>query len=235
MINALSLQCIFVVLAVAVAFGFRQELLPFKVFAAVWALSALSIIVVMIGAILHIIKTGLGSASWQTMVAFVIGCLLLFALGQLILKARSVPSIHDISTDLNDPPQFEHAQKLRKPSDNPLRLTPAVAALQQQHYGDLDSLILAQSPEKLLPTLIDIARDLEWQVHAVDERHHRFEATSTTPLLGFTDDIVVRVAITDKGSRLDMRSVSRVGLSDLGTNAQRIRQYFKAVSHALAN
>ena len=235
MMNALSLQLFSVLLLLITAVGFRQELLPFKAFAAVMAIATLLIIVVMFIAIIHMIKTGFGSTSLQTMLACGIGFLLLFGVGQLMLKARSVPRIHDISTDPHDPPRFERAKELRKPSDNPLNYTSEIAELQQSSYGDLRSLILPQAPEKLLPALIAVADDFGWRVHTVDEQNYRFEAASKTPLLGFTDDIVVRVAVVGKGSRVDMRSASRVGLSDLGKNAQRIREYFKAVSQTVAN
>jgi uncharacterized protein (DUF1499 family) len=66
---------------------------------------------------------------------------------------------------------------------------------------------------------------MRWEVVAADAAAGRIEATATTPWFGFRDDIVVRIVPADGGSRVDVRSVSRVGKGDLGVNARRIREF----------
>ena len=81
------------------------------------------------------------------------------------------------------------------------------------------------APAETMQKAIDAARSLGWHVAASDAASGRLEATATTTFFGFKDDIVVRIRHEGTGSRVDVRSVSRVGLSDLGANADRIRKY----------
>jgi uncharacterized protein (DUF1499 family) len=71
-----------------------------------------------------------------------------------------------------------------------------------------------------------------WEIAAADAPSGRIEATAKTPWFGFRDDVVIRVASVGAGSRIDVRSVSRVGRGDLGTNAKRIRAYLEKLAHA---
>ena len=68
-----------------------------------------------------------------------------------------------------------------------------------------------------------------WEIVASDPKSLRIEATDTTPWFGFKDDVVVRLANSPSGSKIDVRSVSRVGKSDVGTNARRIKAYLDRV------
>jgi uncharacterized protein (DUF1499 family) len=82
---------------------------------------------------------------------------------------------------------------------------------------------------------VSAARSLGWQVIDANEKEGRIEATDTTFWFGFKDDIVVRITPTAGGSRIDVRSVSRVGRSDLGTNAKRVRGYLKKIQQLEKN
>jgi uncharacterized protein (DUF1499 family) len=73
-------------------------------------------------------------------------------------------------------------------------------------------------------------RAMNWEVVAADPSGGRIEATDRTPLFGFRDDVVVRVRPDGKGSRIDVRSLSRVGVGDLGTNAKRVRAYLRRLA-----
>jgi uncharacterized protein (DUF1499 family) len=147
----------------------------------------------------------------------------------LILRhqARGVPPIHDITTDTADPPAFVALQGERGKSPNGAAYGgPEVAAQQQKAYADIKPLVVKTPAAEELQKAIDAARSLGWQVVASDAASGRIEATDSTAWFGFKDDIIVRVrAQPDGGSRVDVRSVSRVGRSDLGANAARVRKY----------
>ena len=145
--------------------------------------------------------------------------------------ARSVPPIHDISTDTDNPPAFVAVTAaLRGPDTNPLEYGGAeLARAQHEAYPDLAPLALPVPPAQAFARALAAAKQMGWAIVAQDETAGRIEATATTFWFGFKDDIVVRIAAADGGSRVDVRSVSRVGKSDLGTNARRIRQYLAAL------
>jgi hypothetical protein len=101
----------------------------------------------------------------------------------------------------------------------------ATAALQRSGYPDLHAAVLPLPPAAAFDAALAAAREMGWDIVASDAAAGRFEATDTTPWFGFKDDIVVRVTPEGRGCRVDVRSVSRVGRGDLGTNARRIRRY----------
>jgi uncharacterized protein (DUF1499 family) len=140
--------------------------------------------------------------------------------------ARSVPPIHDITTDTEDPPAFDAILTLRADAPNPAGYGgPEVAAQQRQAYPDIAPADYPISPEAAFEGALAAAREEEWDIIAAEEAAGRIEASDRTFWFGFVDDIVVRVRPTDVGSRVDVRSVSRVGVSDVGANAARIRAY----------
>ncbi len=142
------------------------------------------------------------------------------------LTAQRVPPIHDITTDTENPPVFVAVLPLRKDAPNPADYGgPGIAAQQRAAYADLKPLLLNVSPEQAFGKALDAARNMGWEIVDVNPSEGRIEATDTTFWFGFKDDVVVRVAATDQGSRIDVRSVSRVGKSDVGANARRIRAY----------
>lgn len=148
-------------------------------------------------------------------------------------RARMVPAIHDITTDTDDPPAFVAVLPLRARAANPATYGgPEVAAAQRRAYPDIRPLVLATPPEAAFRRALQAARDMGWTIVATDSAAGRIEATATTPWFGFRDDVVVRIRPEGTGSRVDVRSVSRVGKSDIGTNARRIRAYLTRVSAA---
>jgi uncharacterized protein (DUF1499 family) len=100
-----------------------------------------------------------------------------------------------------------------------------VAAQQQKAYPDIKPLILGAPPQKAMQDAIDAARASGWEVVSSDTASGRLEATATTRWFGFQDDVVVRVRPEGSGSRVDVRSVSRVGVGDVGANAKRVREF----------
>lgn len=145
--------------------------------------------------------------------------------------AKQMPKIHDISTDTLNPPQFVSITPLRKDAENPADYGgPEVAAKQAMAYPDIQPLILPLKPDAAFNRALDVARQMGWNLVSSDEREGRIEAVATTFWFGFKDDVVVRVSPAQEGSRIDVRSVSRVGLSDIGTNAKRIRTFLRKLS-----
>jgi len=144
----------------------------------------------------------------------------------LLSTAKSVPRIHDISTDLTEPPAFVALLEARKTAPNGVAHKGATLAEEQRKgYPELKTLVLPTPPAATVQKAIDAARSMGWDVAAVDSAGGRIEATDTTLWFGFKDDVVVRIRPEGAGSRVDVRSMSRVGLSDLGANAARIRKF----------
>ena len=140
--------------------------------------------------------------------------------------ARSVPAIHDISTDLENPPAFVAIMPMRAGAPNSaVHAGAELAELQRHGYPDLGPRIFARPPGEVFALALAAAKEMNWEIVAAVPEEGRIEAMATTFWFGFTDDVVVRVAAHEKGSRLDVRSVSRVGRSDIGVNARRIREF----------
>ena len=159
----------------------------------------------------------------------------LFALPPLILVAVFMQSrddaqagIHNISTDIDNPPQFIAAVEQRGANSNPLEYTAEVAAIQQQAFPDVSTISTNQAPLQAFENSLAIAESLGWEVYAQNADQGLIEAVETTFWFGFKDDIVIRIAANNTGSTVDLRSVSRVGVSDLGANANRIIKFSEA-------
>jgi len=144
---------------------------------------------------------------------------------ELQRRARAVPPIHDISTDLENPPTFEAILPLRADTPNDLERTSEVTELQRHGYPDLAPVTLPIPLDQAFDRALAVAQEAGWQIVTADKSSGRIEATDTTRWFGFKDDVVVRLTPWGAGTRVDMRSVSRIGRSDIGTNARRIRQY----------
>jgi uncharacterized protein (DUF1499 family) len=148
--------------------------------------------------------------------------------------AGRVPPIHDITTDLDDPPRFVAVLPRRQGAPNTAEHGgPALAAQQRAGYPDLGPARLAAPPERVFARAVDVARGLGWEIVATAPAEGRLEATDRTRWFGFRDDVVVRIRPDGPGSRVDVRSVSRVGRSDLGTNARRIRAFLESLRAGL--
>jgi uncharacterized protein (DUF1499 family) len=147
-------------------------------------------------------------------------------------SARSVPPINDITTDVENPPAFVALVPARAGLSVPTVYPGSATAEQQKRgYPDLRPLELPVPPANAFTRALEAAKSMGWEI-AADTATGRIEATARTPWFGFRDDVVVRIAPTAAGSRIDVRSVSRVGRGDFGTNAKRIRAYLDKLAHA---
>lgn len=141
-------------------------------------------------------------------------------------KASGVPSIHDITTDVEDPPQFQAIAPLRADAPNPVEyLGGEVTEKQLESYPDIKPIEAQVDTATAFAAAEQLARDLGWEIVSSEPEAGRIEATDTTQFFAFKDDISIRIRPTASGSVVDLRSKSRVGLGDLGANADRIRAF----------
>lgn len=148
--------------------------------------------------------------------------------------ARSVPAIHDISTDLGNPPEFVAIAPLRADAPNPVAYAGNETAKQQrQAYADITTWTSAAGVEQVYEQSLQVVADMGWQLVASDLAEGRIEATDTTTWFGFKDDVVIRLVATEQGTAVDVRSKSRVGRSDVGVNAKRIRTFLAELQRRL--
>jgi uncharacterized protein (DUF1499 family) len=137
--------------------------------------------------------------------------------------ARTYPPINDISTDTADPPVF---WDMPNPTEYPGAET---AALQRAAYPDLAPLSLDIPPERAYALALALTREKGWEIVADAPKDGRIEAVDRSFLYGFKDEIIIRIAPSDGGARVDVRSRSRIGRIDRGVNAKRIRAFLAAL------
>jgi uncharacterized protein (DUF1499 family) len=145
---------------------------------------------------------------------------------QLQRTADMLPRIHDITTDTENPPQFVALLFIRAQTLNgPEYGGEKVARAQKAAYPDIQPVLLPDPPARAFDRALAAARGMNWEIVAAEAGDGRIEATATTRWFRFKDDVIVRIAAEGTGSRIDIRSKSRIGRSDLGANAKRIRAY----------
>jgi uncharacterized protein (DUF1499 family) len=180
------------------------------------------------GAFIVIWRQGLKGFGYA-LLAFFIGILLITYPAYLGAKGYRLPPINDITTDTNDPPRFEAIARLRPREANPVAYPGAAAAeMQRAAYPASAPLQTAATPAELYEAALTVVTTRKWRI--VDARapqpgrrtEGRIEAVARTRVMGFRDDLVIRVRPISGGSRLDIRSASRYGQRDFGVNAQRI-------------
>jgi uncharacterized protein (DUF1499 family) len=153
------------------------------------------------------------------------GTLLLLS---LLAGRGDYPPIHDITTDTQDPPLFVTAEKQRGEGANTLEIDPDAIESQRQAYPDLQTLLTEVAIDDAFDRALAVAADLGWEVYHQDRNAGIIEAVDTTAIMAFRDDVVIRLRTNADGTLVDLRSVSRVGIGDIGANAKRIRAFQQA-------
>jgi uncharacterized protein (DUF1499 family) len=180
---------------------------------------------------------GLGRA----VLGLFVGLALLAYPSFIVARSRNLPPIADISTDLSDPPQFEAIARVRPRAANPTAYPgAATAALQRAAYPDIQPLQYAASPADVYrAALAAMSKNKSFLI--LDERSPqprrpdgRIEAVARTAVMGFRDDVVVRVRGGSNGTIVDIRSASRYGKRDFGSNARRVRALGAAIEEEVA-
>ena len=189
-------------------------------------------ILLALGSFVTIWRLGLGGLGYAVTAIFVGAALLAYPL-YLSTKAYTLPPIYDITTDVLDPPAFDAVRRLRSRTTNPAQYAGLYAAEQQRAaYPEVAPLELSVPAKNAYDQALALVNKRRWLVLDArspqpNRRDGRIEAVARTPIMGFRDDIVIRVRSVDESSRVDMRSSSRYGFHDLGSNASRIRAFFE--------
>lgn len=231
-----------VVLLVSAPFGFKAGIFELRPSFISLILALFTGFLVLLGSIVMgaiAIQAGLAKNRNLIIVALVLGAVPVAFIGPQIIKARSVPAIHDISTDTTNPPQFDdvvvklreagHAVNSLKYGDGATSVK-AYAELQQKSYPNVKSLHTDLTVADAVVHARDVLSAQGLEIVNADPQKGIVEAVATSRWFGFKDDVVVRVTPDDSGtgSIVDVRSVSRVGVSDLGVNARRIVSFLNA-------
>jgi len=199
-----------------------------------WIAAACLLLAVILGSLAGIWKTGNGVklAGFALIGAISAGIAWYVPNSFRPPAGQSYPAIHDISTDTDNPPRFVRVLSLRAGAVNSAEygrskdMTPEkLARLQHRAYPDITPLHLDASPEAVFKQALAAVKSMGWKLVDADNQAGRIEATATTFWFRFKDDIVIRIRPDGTGTRLDARSVSRVGKGDVGTNARRLRKF----------
>jgi uncharacterized protein (DUF1499 family) len=221
----------------------RSGLLEIKpalaTFGAALAFAALALVLAFL-AFVVIWKDGKGGMGYA-LSAIAISMALLAYPSYFAYKAYKLPWIYDITTDPIDPPRYEALARIRPRDANPIIYAGlATAAQQQAAYPEIEPLEEEAAPQVAYTVVLGVITKRRWRI--VDQRppqpprrEGRIEAVARTPIMGFRDDVVVRIRPNEDGVRIDVRSSSRYGPLDFGTNAARIRQLVGDIDAAIGS
>ncbi|MDC8444692.1 MAG: DUF1499 domain-containing protein [Nitrosomonas sp.] len=215
-------------LAVSAVAAYRLEWIGFQIAVPGLAIAALSgLLAALSGVIALFGAMRQRKSAMPALTGMLLGLVVALPVLLSVLAGSGVPRIHDISTDLDHPPDFNVIRSLRAATDNPLdRKSPDnLDQLQREGYPELKSLMLNRSPEVVFEQALKLVESRGWHVVGVSTANGIIEATAITPIMAFKDDVIIRIQGTEQVTRVDMRSVSRVGISDLGVNAKRIGRF----------
>jgi uncharacterized protein (DUF1499 family) len=222
-----------VLISVLVVRGDLLEIRPaLAMFGAALALAVLAMLLALCAAVV-IWRQGL-SGIGRAVLGFFLGAILLAYPGYLALRAYKLPAIHDISTDTAKPPRFDVIARLRPRGSN--EYPPGNAAIQHNAYPDIAPLQVLQPPGPAYEAALAVIRKHKWAV--VDarapqgRREGSIEAVAKTLIMGFREDVAIRVAPFGTGAQIDIRSASRLPWHDFGGNASRVRQLLDEIDDA---
>ena len=232
---AAALIVVTALLMAAAPLGYRWRL--WSAVAALTRVVALGVVAAALAVVLALVS--LAAGGWQVGSGTTLMLLAIIVIGAaavlLPLRTKKIAEgkpFNDITTDTERAPALEALLPLRRaevPGASGAHGGATLAAMQKAVYPDLAPLRLALAPGDAFKRALEAAKAMRWTVIAEDAARGRIEAYDKTLWFGFVDDIVIRVTQEGGGTRIDMRSASRVGISDLGKNAERIRAYFAAL------
>jgi Protein of unknown function (DUF1499) len=218
---------------------------------------ALAVVAILLalGAGIMIWKDGLGGFR-QAASAVLIGLALIGYPAYLGVRAYQLPAIYDVTTDPIDPPQFDAIARLRPRDANPVTYQGLYAAeLQHVAYSDIEAEQTTATPQEAFDAAMKVISKRRWRVvnarppaqglpptrvsnprvpQDFSGRDGIIEAVARSLILGFREDVVVRIRATNDGTRIDARSASRYGRNDLGSNATRMRNLMSDIDDVLS-
>jgi hypothetical protein len=239
--NLAVFSAVAVLVSVAIVrFGFLEIKPALATFFGALACAGLSILVGL-AAFVAIWQNGSRGMS-RVLLAFLIDALVLAYPAYLATQYRKLPAIHDITTNPIDPPRFDALARLRTGEGaNPAVYAGLYSAEQQRTaYPDIDTVELEIPAQRAYEVTLQVVNKRKWLI--IDERPPqlprrvgRIEAVARTPIMGFREDVSIRIAPDRDGSRVDIRSASRYFESDLGSNAARISKLIDDINAAAEN
>ena len=163
----------------------------------------------------------------KALISLIIGLAILSpSIYSMIGPKISYPGIHDITTDTVNPPLFITLTDDREGARNTLVYGgPEIAVQQIEAFPDIKPIMSGLSPDDAYAKALAVGEAMGWEIIGADPAVRRFEGTARTPYFKFVDDTVVVVSEAASGSRIDVRSVSRIGRGDIGVNALRVREF----------
>jgi uncharacterized protein (DUF1499 family) len=216
---------------IAMVCVYRFKLIPFKLFAIVTAIAFVACAFIgIVEVVVYLLPKNQVYPVEQMLLSALLSFLLLIFVINIVLKIKAVPRIHDITTDTQSPPTAKVSLAQRQSGDNSFEHDRNVVEQQIKAYPDIQPFHCENSLDDTFECCLESAKEMGWNILASESEERIIEATEESALFGFVDDIIIRVTSGQQGSRIDVRSASRVGVSDLGVNAQRIRQYFQILS-----
>lgn len=173
--------------------------------------------------------------SWPaTGVAVLCAAVAIFMPLSMMNKAKSVPPIHDITTNFVNPPKFVAMLPLRADAPNPAEYQGEdIASQQREAYPELETQKYTQTTEQVFDAALAVVKRMGLDVVSSDKTLGLIEAYDTTTFFGFVDDVVIRIQSDGQMTMLDARSKSRVGISDIGKNAERLNALIAGVAKNL--
>jgi uncharacterized protein (DUF1499 family) len=212
------------------ALGYRVGALPlqaafFVFLGGGFVLSAIALVGGIV-ALIVAMRSGRSADRSPLYIGMALGAVIVVLMLAQVGRARSVPPIHDISTDVADPPQFEKVVALRGSTSNPLEYDAAkLGPATQGAFPRVKSINTTRSATESFDRALAVLGGMHLEIVNADRDARRIEAVATSFWFGFKDDVVVRIRDAGAGAVVDLRSVSRVGVSDLGVNAKRIEEF----------
>jgi uncharacterized protein (DUF1499 family) len=228
------------IIAIVIVRSGILELRPAMItFASALGLAALAVLLAL-GSLIVIWREGLAGIS-SALIAILIGLGLLAYPAYLGAKAHKLPWIYDITTDPIDPPRFEVLSRIRPRGANPIIYAGLSAAEQQREaYPDIEPLESEATQQAAFDAALAVVTKRKWRIvdlrpPTATRKEGRIEAVARSPIMGFRDDVVVRVRTNSEGSRIDVRSSSRYGSFDFGDNASRIRKLVEDIDFSIGS
>ena len=225
---------------IIVRFGFLEMKPALATFFGALACAGLSILVGL-AAFVAIWQNGSRGMS-RILLALLIDAVVLAYPGYLGYRASKLPAIHDITTDPDNPPRFDVLARLRSGDGANTAVYAGLysAEQQRQYYPDIETVELDVPVQRAYEVTLALVTKRKWLV--IDERAPqlprrigRIEAVARTPIMGFRDDVSIRMTPDGDGSRVDIRSSSRYFEGDLGSNASRITKLIDDINNAVDN
>lgn len=202
------------------------------------AFASIGLIILNLIALILVYKSGYRKGYSRILVGLVLVCIVFGIARYWQVQAQSYPPIHDITTNLDDPPEFNMLVDIREAANAPNPPEYAgeeTSRTQREAYPDLGSLYFSASFSNVFNSVVELVESRGWELVNADRENGIIEATETLPWFGFSDDVVIRIVTIDNEIRVDMRSKSRIGRGDLGVNANRIRDFLSDLESEITN